>query len=114
MRLLTRTTLYFLLVMIPLLCADGYLLFWQFSLEINERADKELVYEEVQWIHYLEAATANGGNFILRSPDLLIFPTGDPPTRHADIVTIQGNRARERKKVPYRQLSHVVEINSVT
>ena len=88
MRLLTRTTLYFLLAMVPLLFATGYFLFKQFSNQINEQADKELVYEEVQWIQYLEATTTGNSNFILRSPDLLIYPTEKEPATYPTIATI--------------------------
>src|SRR5438105_1944774 len=109
MRLLTKTTVYFLLAMIPLLAAGGYLLFQQFNARINERADKELVYEEVQWIQYIEAATANGSSFILRSPDLLIYPVESEPTQFPVLSTTYGTKARENVQIPFRQLSHVVD-----
>lgn len=113
MRLLTKTTLYFLLAMIPLLAAGGYLLFQQFGARINERADKELVYEEVQWIQYLEAATSNGSSFILRSPDLVIYPVQKEPTTYPEISTTYSAKARENVQIPFRQLSHVVDINGI-
>lgn len=113
MRLLTKTTLYFLLALTPLLLAGGYLLYRQFSTQINERADKELVYEEVQWIQYLEAATSNGSNFVLRSPDLLIYPTAEAPETYPDINTTYGTKAKENIQVPFRQLAHVVDINGI-
>ena len=113
MKLLTKTTLYFLLAMIPLLAAGGYLLFRQFNRQINERADQELLYEEVQWIQYLEAATANGSNFILRSPDLLIFPVSEPPTALPQISSSYGAKARENVQIPFRQLEHVASINGI-
>lgn len=113
MRLLTRTTLYFLLAMVPLLFATGYFLFKQFSNQINEQADKELVYEEVQWIQYLEATTTGNSNFILRSPDLLIYPTEKEPATYPTIATITGTKARENVQIPYRQLTHIVNINGI-
>ena len=113
MRLLTKTTLYFLLAMIPLLAAGGYFLYRQYSSQINERADKELVYEEVQWIQYLEAATANGSDFLLRSPDLLIYPTQEAPTPYPELSNISGTKARANVQIPYRQLAHVVDINGI-
>ncbi len=113
MRLLTRTTLYFLLVMIPLLVAGGYLLFRLFNKQINERADKELMYEEVQWVQYLEAATASGGRFILRSSDLLIYPAQTDATLYPEISTVTGTKAKANEQVPFRQLSHVVDINGI-
>lgn len=100
-----------MLAMIPLLTVGGWLAFRQFSSQINDRADKELVYEEVQWIQYIEAATAGGGNFILRSPDLLIYPTEKEPTLYPEISTITGTKARENSQIPFRRLTHVVNIN---
>jgi signal transduction histidine kinase len=111
MRLLTKTTLYFLLAMIPLLSIGGYLLFSQFSSQINQRVDKELVYEEVQWIQYLEATTLSGGNFSVRSPDLSISPVDKEPSTYPGISTVYGNKAIENTRIPFRQLDHVVDIN---
>lgn len=113
MKLLTKTTLYFLLAMIPLLAGGGYLLFRQFSREIDYRVDRELVYEEIQWVQYVEAVTADGSSFILRAPDLLIFPVDERPTRYPSITTTQGPKARDNVRIPFRQLSHVVAINGV-
>lgn len=113
MRLLTKTMLYFLLAMIPLLAAGGFLLFRQFSNQLNERADKELVYEEVQWIQYLEANTNGSSSFVLRSPDLLIFPAQKEPTPYPELTTAYGTKAKENVQIPFRQLAHVVEINGI-
>jgi signal transduction histidine kinase len=113
MKLLTKTTLYFLLAIIPLLAASGYLLFSRFNEQINERADKELVYEELQWIDYLDAATATGNNFILRSPDLLIYPEDGPVTNAPTLSTTYGARAKDGVQIPFRQLSDVIAVNGV-
>lgn len=113
MRLLTKTTLYFLIAMIPLLAAGGFLLFQQFSREIDQRVDRELVYDEIQWIQYLEAVTGGGTSFILRSPDLLIYPVEEPVSRYPTISDTYGIKARENIRIPFRQLSHVVAVNGV-
>lgn len=111
MRLLTKTTLYFLIAMIPLLAGGGFLLFRQFSKEIDYRVDRELVYDEIQWIQYVEAVTADGSSFILRAPDLLIYPVDEPVSRYPTIRDTRGAKARENINIPFRQLSHVVAIN---
>jgi signal transduction histidine kinase len=113
MKLLTKTTLYFLLAMIPLLAGGGYLLFRQFSRELDYRVDRELVYDEIQWIQYVEAVTADGSSFILRAPDLLIFPSEGPVSRYPTISNTHGMKARDNVRIPFRQLSHVVAINGV-
>src|SRR5690242_17526552 len=105
MRLLTKTTLYFLLAMMPLLAFAGYLLFEQFNKQINERADKELVNEEVQWVNYLEASTLNGSRFILQTPELLIYPTDKEVTEYPQLSTIYSNKVNDKIQIPFRELN---------
>jgi signal transduction histidine kinase len=109
MRLLTKTTLYFLLAMLPLLGIAGYFLFEQFNSQINRRADKELMNEEVQWVEYLEASTLNGSRFLLQTPELLIEPTDKPVTEYPQLSTVYNNKGNS--KLPFRQLFDVVNIN---
>jgi signal transduction histidine kinase len=111
MKLLTKTTLYFLLAMVPLLAAGGFLLFRQFSEEINKRVDRELLYDEVQWVQYLETVTAGGTRFILQTPDLLIVPVRKSPARYPSISDVYGTKAKENTTILFRQLSHIVNIN---
>ncbi len=53
MRLLTKTTLYFLTALVPLLLAAGIILYYHFNREFNHRMDQELLAEEFQWLRYL-------------------------------------------------------------
>ena len=46
--------MYFFAAMVLLLVLAGFYLFRQFSLQINERSDRELVAAEQAWIDYLE------------------------------------------------------------
>ena len=107
MKLLTKTTLYFLIALIPLLAVAGFYLFNQFSKEINYRSDKELISAEIAWIRYLRSEAENGTTFILRTPDLSIFPTDAPIAERPTIVNTNGYGINE---IPYRQLSQVVSI----
>lgn len=111
MRLLTKTTLYFLLAMIPLLAIAGYSLFGQFSKQLNERADKELLNEEVQWADYLEASTLNGSRFILQTPELLIYPTDKTVSEYPQLTTVYSNKPGDKTQIPFRQLNDIVNIN---
>lgn len=111
MRLLTKTTLYFLIAMMCLLTIAGFLLFAQFNNQLNQRADKELTYEEAQWVDYLEAATLNGGNFILQTPEILIYPTNKVVTGYAQLSTVYSNKVNGKTQIPFRQLNDVVNIN---
>lgn len=109
MKLLTKTTLYFLLTLIPLLAAAGFYLFNQFSKEINYRSDRELISSEIAWVQYLETEVSNGATFILKTPDLVIFPTDEAATPYPAITNTNGY-GRNEKGIPYRQLSQVVSI----
>jgi len=109
MRLLTKTTLYFLLAMMVLLTIAGFLLFGQFNKQLNERADKELMYEELQWVNYLEASTFNGSRFLLQTPELLIYPTDKAVTQFPQLSTTYNNKSNAQ--IPFRELNDVVNIN---
>ena len=111
MRLLTKTTLYFLAAMTVLLGIAGFLIFEQLNKQINERADKELVYEELQWVNYLEAATFNGSRFVLQTGELLVFPTDKPITESPQLSTVYNNKLRDNTQIPFRQLNDVININ---
>src|SRR4051794_15451294 len=112
MKLLTKTTLYFLAAMISLLAVAGFYLFNQFNKEINSRSDKELISNEYEWIKYLESATENGTSFILKSPDIIIYPTDAPVTPYAILSNIYSYN-RQGEKIPFRQLSQIVSIDGI-
>ena len=113
MRLLTKTTLYFLLAMVPLLAAGAFYLYFQFSIELNNEMDDELVNDELQWVRFLENETENNGPFILKTPELTIFPVNAPLSREADIRDTYVFQEISRVKVPYRQLAQVVPVNGI-
>ena len=113
MKLLTKTTLYFLIAMVPLLALAGFYLFNQLSKEINYHSDKELISEEIAWIQYLENEVDNGTTFILKTPDLSIFPTDANMADNPTIINVSGPGANQ-EKIPYRQLSQVVSISGAT
>lgn len=109
-KLLTKTTLYFLLTMVPLLAVAGFYLVNQFSKEINYRSDKELISDEIEWIQYLESEVDNGTTFMLKTPELSVYPVNAPVSHYPSISSIYGYTAKGNEKIPYRQLSQVVSI----
>ncbi|MDQ6889115.1 MAG: HAMP domain-containing histidine kinase [Bacteroidota bacterium] len=110
MKLLTKTTLYFLLTMVPLLAVSGFYLFNQFSKEINYRSDKELISDEIEWIQYLESEADNGVTFILKTPELSVYPVNAPVAPYPSITNTYGYTTKGKEKIPYRQLLQVVSI----
>lgn len=113
MRLLTKTTLYFLVAMLCLLAAGGYYLFHQFNQELDRQTDQELIVDEVQWIRYLETQADVGATFQLRTPDLVIYSTNAPVEDFPSFTQTTGFSARQQKQVPYRQLSHLVSVRGI-
>src|SRR5262245_60154901 len=106
MRLLTKTTLYFLAAMTVLLLLPGLYLFNQFSKELTRKNDKELLQEGAAWISYLQSEVANGVTFVLRTPDISIYPVDAPPSNYATITDVKSGLTA----IPYRQLSQIVSI----
>ena len=91
MRLLTKTTIYFLTVMVCLFVLSAFYLFHQFSKGLDERSDKELIAEEFQWIEYLESAVANGTAYILRTGEVSISPVNAPVNPYPIISNVSGD-----------------------
>ncbi len=113
MRLLAKTTLYFLTALVPLLIAAGFVLYSRFSSELNSRMDEELITEEVQWVQYLKTQAAIGNTFALRTPEIIITPIDAPVTKFPNIETVNGFSATNNKEIPFRQLTHVVEVDGI-
>ena len=111
MRLLTKTTLYFLAVIIPLLSLAAFYLFNKFSQEINNRSDQELISNETEWIRYLETALENSTRFSLKTPEIVIVPTSAELSEYPKIGNTYGQDEKGNETIPYRQLSQVVSIN---
>jgi signal transduction histidine kinase len=99
--------------MVPLLGMAGYYLFSQFSNQLNRRMDEELVNDEIHWISYLEKQAASGTTFILRTPELLIYPVNDPATRFPQISDRHTNDESGNNRFPFRVLTHVVSIDGI-
>ena len=114
MRLLTKSTLYFLAALVPLLIGAGVYLYHRFSDELNQRMDQELITEEIQWIRYLRTQIANGTSFYLSTPEILISPINATPTKFPTFETTSGLDAKDNKRIPFRQLTHVASIDGVT
>jgi len=113
MRLLTKTTIYFLTVMVCLFVLSAFYLFHQFSKGLDERSDKELVAEEFQWIEYLESAVANGTAYILRTGEVSISPVNAPVNPYPIISNVSGDNFQKRPDVSYRELRQVVPIQNI-
>ena len=113
MKLLTKTTLYFFSAMVVLVVVTGFYLFHQFSRQLNDRSDKELLADEAQWIDYLETGVENGTTFILKTGELSIFPVNEPLNDYPKIEDVTGKNAKINSSIAYRQLSQVVSVAGI-
>lgn len=75
--------------------------------------DEELITEEVQWIRYLRSQAAIGTTFILRTPEIIIAPVDAPVTKFPTLETTSGFDAKENRRLPFRQLTHVVPVKGI-
>lgn len=113
MRLLTKTTLYFLTALVPLLLAAGIILYYHFNREFNHRMDQELLAEEFQWLRYLRKQAATGTTYILRTPEIVISPVNATPSKFPSLETTSGSDENGSSNVRYRQLTHVVSVAGI-
>lgn len=113
MRLLTKTTLYFLAALIPLLVAAGVFLYYHFNREFNHRMDQELLAEELQWLRYLRKQAASGTTYVLRTPEIVISPVNATPTKFPSLETTFGSDENGNNNIRFRQLTHVVSVAGI-
>src|SRR5260221_1433207 len=113
MRLLTRTTIYFLTVMLTLTGGCVFFLYHEFSRGLDKKSDEELIGEEIQWIHYLQAEADNGTTFILKTNDISIYPVSLPVTQFPELSNVQAIDRVDGSRKFYRVLNQVIPANGV-
>lgn len=111
MKLLTKTTIYFLLVMLPLLAVSAFYLFSQFNKEIKHEIDEELLNDQIQWLRYLDTVSTNSTIFHFSTPEYSLQPSTLPPRSKPRLESIMLYQEVEGKEVPYRQLTQVIRIH---
>jgi signal transduction histidine kinase len=112
MKLLTKTTIYFLLIMLPLLAVSAFYLFAQFNREIRHEIDEELLNDRIQWLRYLDTASTNSSIFNFSTPEYSLQPTPLPPQTKPTLESIMLFQEVEGEKVPYRQLTQVITLHN--
>lgn len=110
MKLLTKNTIWFLLIMLPLLAAGGIYLYDQFDKELKKEMDEELVNDQIQWLLYFKSIPDNSPVFGITTPEFSILPAQGPADEQPSLKTIMQYQEVEHKEVPYRQLNQVIRI----
>jgi len=110
MKLLTKNTIWFLLIMLPLLAAGGIYLYHQFDKELKKEMDEELENDQIQWLLYFKSIPDNSPVFRITTPEFSIHPAKGPADAQPLLKTIMQYQEVEHKEVPYRQLEQVIRI----
>lgn len=111
MKLLTKTTVYFLLIMLPVFAAGAYFLYTKFNKEIKHETDEELVNDKLQWMRYLDTASVNNPVFGISTPEFNLQPTEKAAQKKHKLKGISIYQEPENSYAPFRQLSQVISLH---
>ncbi|MFX1704696.1 HAMP domain-containing sensor histidine kinase [Chitinophaga sp. CC14] len=112
MKLLTKTTLYFLLIMLPVFTAGAFYLYAKFNTEIKYETDEELVNDKLQWMRYLDTASVNNPVFSIKTPEFNLHPTTNPVQSKHNLKGVNIYQEPENTYAPFRQLTQVIRVNN--
>lgn len=112
MKLLTKTMVYFLLIMLPVFTAGAFYLYTTFNKEIKHETDEELVNDKLQWMRYLDTATINNPVFAIHTPEFNLQPTDKPVQTKHKLNGVSIYQEPENTYAPFRQLTQVVTVNN--
>jgi signal transduction histidine kinase len=112
MKLLTKTTVYFLLIMLPVFTAGAFYLYTKFNKEIKHETDEELVNDKLQWMRYLDTASVNNPVFSIKTPEFNLQPTESAPQPKHKLKGVNIYQEPENTYAPFRQLTQVIRLNN--
>ncbi|MFY0255115.1 ATP-binding protein [Chitinophaga sp. 30R24] len=113
MKLLTKTTVYFLLIMLPVFAAGAFYLYAKFNTEIKHETDEELVNDQLQWMRYLDTVSVSNPVFGIHTPEFNLQPTTKAAQEKHTIKGVRIYQEPENVYSPFRQLSQVITIHSI-
>lgn len=111
MKLLTKTTLYFLLFMLPVFTAGAFYLFHKFNKEIKHETDEELVNDQLEWLRYLDTAHVDNPIFRFNTQEFQLIPTDKPVQKKYKLKGVHLYQETEDTQAPFRELSQVISIH---
>ncbi|MBC9929918.1 sensor histidine kinase [Chitinophaga qingshengii] len=111
MKLLTKTTLYFILIMLPVFAAGAYYLFHKFNKEIKHETDEELVNDQLEWLRYLDTASLDNPIFRFHTQEFQLIPTDQPIQKKFKLKGVNLYQETEDTQAPFRELSQVISIH---
>ncbi|MEP6713313.1 MAG: HAMP domain-containing sensor histidine kinase [Ferruginibacter sp.] len=104
MKLLTKTTLYYLIFTLPLLLLSGWFLYTRIEKSLKEEIDEELLNSKELWIEHIKTISGDSNILLLSNPFIQVEKSSDYSNEdvYADTLLYQPV---EKEKVPYRNLS---------
>ncbi len=111
MKLLTRSTLYFLVIMLPIFAIGAGYLFKKFDKEIRHETDEELVNDKIQWMRYLDTAKVDNAVLLLKTPEFSLTPTTSPVQEKPKLKGVRIFQEPENSYAPFRELSQVISFH---
>ncbi|MDB5275503.1 MAG: hypothetical protein JWR61_458 [Ferruginibacter sp.] len=111
MKLLTRTTTYYLLFSLPLLLLSGLFLYYSIERALQHEVDEELENSKVIWIQHLNNLPADKDILELNNPYVQIEKTNIAPASnyYSDTLVYEP---LENGKDPYRNLTVFINHNN--
>lgn len=104
MKLLTKTILYFVLAMIPILAAGGWFLFHAFDNELHHEMDEELMNNKLQWQRSLAESPEDSEIFSISTPEFNVSQIAAPTLKAPVLKDTFLFNEYEKELVPYREL----------
>ncbi|MFB6454888.1 sensor histidine kinase [Chitinophaga sp. Hz27] len=111
MKLLTRSTLIFLLIMLPIFAVGAFYLFTKFNKEIKHETDEELVNDKIQWLRYIDTISVNNPILQVQTPEFSLTPTTKDIQPKHKLKGIKLYQEPENAYAPFRQLTQVIDIH---
>ena len=111
MKLLTRTTIYYLLFSLPLLLLSGWLLYFNIEKSLRNEIDEELQYSKELWLHHLNNLPADKNILELNNPFIQIEKT-TTLSNNLILTDTLLYEPLEKELVPYRSLTVFIERNN--
>lgn len=110
MKLLTRTTIFYLLLTVPLLVLSGWLLYYNIQKSLLHEIDEELQYSKELWLHHLSSLPADKDILELNNPFIQIEKT-NTISKNIFLADTLLYEPLEKELVPYRSLTVFLEHN---
>lgn len=111
MRLTYKTTLFFLLAMVPIIMGGGLYFYFYFEKALRHDVKEEIVFDKMHWQDFLKRQKKDSPSFTLYSPEIIIYKTQKPLELSPSIKDTLIFQEYEHENDLYSQLSQVVPVN---